>query len=74
MKVTSLMATMVTGLVLALPTAAQDVDPLQAKFDKKISEPWVTHGGWITDLEEAKAIAAKENKVIFAYFTRSYSP
>lgn len=74
MKVKTLLAVMVTGLALGLPAAAQDVDPLQAKLDKKLAEKWVEHGGWVMDLEEAKARAAKENKLIFAYFTRSYSP
>ncbi len=74
MKAKSLLAVMVAGLALALPSAAQDVDPLQAKLDKKLEEAWVAHGGWVLDFEEAKARAAKENKLIFAYFTRSYSP
>ncbi len=74
MKVKTLLAVMVTGLALGMPAVAQDVDPLQAKLDKKLAEPWVAKGGWVLDLEEAKARAAKENKLIFAYFTRSYSP
>ena len=74
MKLKSLMAVMVAGLALGLPSAAQDVDPNVAKFEKKVAEPWVAKGGWILDFEEAKALAAKENKLIFAYFTRSYSP
>ena len=44
------------------------------RYEKKIAEEWIAHGGWILDLDKAKEIAKKENKAIFAYFSRSYSP
>ena len=74
MKIPTLLATAVASLAIGLPTAAQEADSLQVKLNKKLNESWVSHGGWVTDLDDAKAQAAKENKVIFAYFTRSYSP
>jgi len=73
MKTPKLLAAAVTGLLLSSPLAAQDKD-FQKLYDAKISESWVSNGGWILDLEEAKARAKKENKLIFAYFTRSYAP
>ena len=64
------------GLPLAL--LAQSVgaqqDELQKKYQKKITEAWFTKGGWVDDYAAVKARAKKEGKVIFAYFTRSYSP
>lgn len=53
---------------------AQDSADLQKKYDDKVAETWVSHGGWVLDLDEALAIAKKENKLVFAYFSRSYSP
>ncbi|MEZ5990559.1 MAG: hypothetical protein R3F30_15895 [Planctomycetota bacterium] len=64
----------VLGLVPGL--RAQDPDPvvMQEKLDAKLGEPWVEKGGWITDFAKAKEVAKKEKKLVFAYFTRSYSP
>ena len=67
------LAIALAGAALALPTAAQEPD-LQAKYEAKISEDWVAHGNWVLDFETAKKKAAEENKLIFAYFTRSYAP
>jgi len=49
-------------------------EELKEKYENKIAEKWVSHGGWILDLDKAKEIAKKENKAILAYFSRSYSP
>lgn len=72
---TKLLAPAMLGLLLAAPTAAQeDVDPLQTKLEAKLAKPFVAHGNWILDYDEARKIAKEEGKLIFAYFTRSYSP
>lgn len=65
-----------TGLLFAAPAAAQDDQQaeFQAKYEEKLKKDFVAHGGWITDYDEARALAKKENKLIFVYFTRSYSP
>ena len=47
---------------------------LEEKRDQKLAEPWVKHGGWITDYEAARAKAKEEGKILFTYFTRSYAP
>ena len=47
---------------------------LQAKYDKKITAKYIAHGGWMLDYDAARAKAKAEGKLIFAYFTRSYSP
>jgi hypothetical protein len=59
-------------LALGVPAAAQDA--LVAKRDAKLAESWVAKSSWITDFDEAREIAKKSEKLIFTYFTRSYSP
>ena len=73
MKPSLISAFLVVGILSAAPLAAQD-DDLVAKYEAKIAESWVAHGGWSEDLTAALARAKRENKVVFAYFTRSYSP
>ncbi len=68
-----LLAAFATAL-LAAPAVSQDADSLQSKYEAKVAAEWVSHGGWILDLDEALAQAKRENKRVFAYFTRSYSP
>ena len=47
---------------------------LEIKLEKKLAAPFATKVKWFTDLEKARAEAKKADKVIFAYFTRSYAP
>lgn len=47
---------------------------LEAKLEKKLAKPFVANGGWETDYDKAREAAKASGKVIFAYFTRSYSP
>jgi hypothetical protein len=66
---------------LAIITAAAGLDAqpktqeeLKGLYERKQQAPWFTGGGWKTDFSAAKAEAKKSNKLIFAYFSRSYSP
>ncbi|MDJ0972961.1 MAG: hypothetical protein QNJ98_00700 [Planctomycetota bacterium] len=56
------------GICFAGPEAE-----LQKKYEEKIAKPFVAHGGWSVDYDEARERAAKEQKLIFTYFTRSYA-
>jgi hypothetical protein len=47
---------------------------LKKLYNEKVSEAWFENGGWTADFSAAKARAKKENKFLFTYFTRSYSP
>lgn len=47
---------------------------LENRLERKLAEPWLTKNPWRTSLREAKAVAKRENKPIFAYLTRSYTP
>lgn len=65
------------ALVLAIGGAqAQDgqQEKFKANYESKVQEAWFVEGKWLEDFDAAKAQAKKENKVVFAYFTRSYSP
>ena len=63
-------------LIAASGVNAQDEaqEGLKKLYQEKINEGWYTGGEWTTDFAAAKARAKKENKLVFAYFTRSYSP
>ena len=79
---TSMQATTIIGALLACglasgldaqrraPTAEELIDRKEAK----LSEPWRKNATWSLSLADAKARAKKEGRLIFAYFTRSYSP
>jgi hypothetical protein len=73
MQTPKLLAAAVAGLLFTVPIQAQE-DDMQARFEAKVSEDWVSSGNWVLDFDEAKARAKAENKIIFAYFTRSYAP
>lgn len=71
------------GLLLCLLSAAlpqeRDSSPEeQARFkqnlEEKLSLEFVKSGGWLLDYDEARARAAKEKKVLFVYFTRTFAP
>lgn len=61
------------ALVLALAAAAQ-AQSNEERLQEKLKEPFVSNAQWVTDYAQAMELAKKENKVILAYFTRSYAP
>ena len=61
-------------VVAAAGTAFADDAELQDKYEKKIAKQFVADGGWVLDYDEARQRAKAEDKLIFIYFTRSYSP
>lgn len=70
-----LMASAVVCLALAAPAAAQaDQAKMQKNLESKMAKDFISNAGWITDYDEARKIAKEEGKLIFVYFTRSYSP
>jgi len=60
--------------LLATSAYAQDVEELKKRRDAKLAEAWLKSAPWITDFDKAKDEAFDQEKLIFAYFTRSYSP
>jgi hypothetical protein len=63
-------------LAMAASSSAQapEGETLEQKLEAKLKEPFVSNANWVLDYAEAMKRAKEENKVIFAYFTRSYSP
>ncbi len=61
----------VSFLAFALPGQSQD--DLIAERAKKLAKPLFKEANWIFDYDEARAEAKKQDKLLFTYFTRSYS-
>ena len=72
MKLNSITLGLVAALTISTTISAQDDN--QAKYDKKITGPWIESGGWELDYDKALATATSEGKYVLAYFSRSYSP
>ena len=68
------LAAVLAGSLAAAAPAQDAQDALKEKYAEKIAEPWVSHGGWRLDYEKALEEAGKSGKLVFAYFSRSYSP
>ena len=66
-----------TGMLLtfALTAWAQgSQEDLKKNLEKKLDAPFLKNANWETDYDKARRKAKKDGKLIFAYFTRSYSP
>ena len=75
MKTIQLFAPLLAGSLFLAPAMAQgDQADYQAKYEKKLEKEFISFGGWITDYDVARERAKAEGKMIFAYFSRSYSP
>ena len=59
--------------LLALPAFGQ-TEELQKKYEAKLAEPWLKAAAWRTDFDAAKDEAFEKDKLLFVYFSRSYSP
>jgi len=55
-------------------TSSSYAQSFEDKYESKLQKEFVKNAAWVLDLDEAKAAAKESNKLIFAYFTRSYSP
>ena len=68
---------MAVGLSLfVLPSiglAQKSQEELAKMRDEKLAHEVFQKANWIFDFDEARAEAKKSNKLIFAYFTRSYA-
>jgi predicted DNA-binding protein (MmcQ/YjbR family) len=65
-------------LAMAASSAAQSPEEnakqLQEKLEAKLKAPFLSKAAWVHDYADAMKKATAEKKLIFAYFTRSYSP
>ncbi len=65
----------VLTLVAAVATAQTDAGPSnEQKYNEKLKKPFVSKVTWVRGLEAAKQRAKDEKRLVFGYFTRSYSP
>jgi len=55
-------------------SASAFAQSLEEKFEAKMKKDFISNAAWETDYEAAQKKAQAEGKIIFAYFTRSYSP
>ncbi len=67
-------------LALALSTFAAQTwaqqpsqDELKKRKSDKLAADFLKKAGWVADFAAAKEEAKKSGKLVFAYFTRSYS-
>ncbi len=72
MKTTPRSILAASALLAALSASAFAQD-LEAKRDKMLKSPFLAKAAWITDYDKALQESRKSGKLIFAYFTRSYS-
>ena len=49
-------------------------EQLREQREEKLKKPFVTFAPWILNYDKARLAAKKQDKLILAYFTRSYSP
>ena len=63
-----------TALALGLWASSARAQSFEERLEEKLSKEFATKTAWVLDLDEASKAAKEANKLIFAYFTRSYSP
>ena len=59
---------------VALLATAASAQSLEAKYQKKLEKDFAKKVKWVQSFDSAKEIAARQGKLIFAYFSRSYAP
>ncbi len=61
------------ALLPALPAQRLSQDELVVESEKKLAKPVFQKANWLFDYDEARQQAKKQGKLLFTYFTRSYS-
>lgn len=69
------MAALAACLSLAawLPAQGKSQEALQQQRAEKLAKEVFKKADWLFDYDQARETAKKQGKLIFAYFTRSYS-
>jgi len=63
----------VAGLITLLAAAGQAED-LEANLRAKLAQPFVKNAAWVMDYDQALQASRASQRLVFAYFTRSYFP
>lgn len=68
--------TLIAGAAIASAAAyAQDEDDIfKQRLEKKLKKSFLGNAAWETDYDAALKKAAASDRIILAYFTRSYAP
>lgn len=61
------------GASLALAACLPSQEDMIARRDKKLASEFFQKADWLTDFDAAKTYAKEEDRLIFAYMTRSYA-
>ena len=71
-----ILCSLAAGLLLTPAASSRGAGQrdLQDRYEKKLAKEFIEYGGWITDYDAARTKAKEEGKVLFVYFSRSYSP
>ncbi|MBK8976813.1 MAG: hypothetical protein IPM29_12920 [Planctomycetes bacterium] len=71
-----MLRTLAAVSALAALSAAQSPTPARPSPEQalreKLASPFLRHADWTTDYDDALAAAAREDRLIFAYFTTAY--
>lgn len=60
--------------LLTLLAVAAAEDAFEERLAQKLGKPFARNAAWVHGFAEAKKLAAEKDRVIFAYFSRSYAP
>ena len=72
-RLTTVLVAALAFSVTAQVPGSEDAE-LRTKLKKKLASEFLTNANWFTDFDKARARAKATGKILFGYFTRSYSP
>jgi hypothetical protein len=72
--ITRLLITPLLLGLLGVSLAAQADRAEREAYARKLAEPFAKHVPWVAEFEEALRRSRAENKLVLAWFTRSYAP
>ncbi|MBL8754611.1 MAG: hypothetical protein JNK15_15005 [Planctomycetes bacterium] len=67
------LAALLVSLLPAQNRQQPSQEDLKAKRTEKLAKEVFKKAPWVADYDKAREQAKKENKLMFAYFTRSYA-
>jgi hypothetical protein len=70
----SIRAALLAAGLLALAPFARGEEDLRANLEAKLAKPFLKKVAWVRDYDAALVRARAEDKLVFAYFARSYFP
>ncbi len=62
------------GLVERQSERVGQAQDLEANLQAKLARPFVKNAAWVMDYDQALLASRASQRLVFAYFTRSYQP